>query len=180
MRGAHLFRVVRDADFEIRELEASDLISTIEETLRLRRFGDPVLLEVQPSMPEAVRNILMESLKLDEEDVFQIDGMLGMEALWELSAIDKPALRFPALIPHLPEALNGSKSIFEAVRQKDVLLHHPYDSFRAVEEFVASAAKDPAVLGIKQTLYRVGKESPIVESLRRRPSKGSRSRRWSS
>ncbi len=165
VRGAHLFRVVRDADFEIRELEASDLISTIEETLRLRRFGDPVLLEVQPSMPEAVRNILMESLKLDEEDVFQIDGMLGMEALWELSAIDKPALRFPALIPHLPEALNGSKSIFEAVRQKDVLLHHPYDSFRAVEEFVASAAKDPAVLGIKQTLYRVGKESPIVESL---------------
>lgn len=165
VRGAHLFRVVRDADFEIRELEASDLISTIEETLRLRRFGDPVLLEVQPSMPAAVRNILMESLKLDEEDVFQIDGMLGMEALWELSAIDKPALRFPALIPHLPEALNGSQSIFEAVRQKDVLLHHPYDSFRAVEEFVASAAKDPAVLGIKQTLYRVGKESPIVESL---------------
>jgi len=165
IRGVHAFRVIRDADVEIRELEAADLISTIEETLRLRRFGDPVLLQVPSQMPASVRNKLMQLLELDEEDVFEIDGMMGMEALFEVARVDRPALRYSPHLPYVPEALSSHKSIFEHISQGDVLLHHPYDGFRIVEEFVSSAPKDPAVIGIKQTLYRVGKESPIVESL---------------
>jgi polyphosphate kinase len=163
--GAHLFRVVRDADIEIRELEAADLIATIEETIRLRRFGDPVLLQVQKGIPGHIRELLMGLLILDEEDVFEIDGILGMDLFWEIAKIDKPGLRFPVHIPYLSEQLSSFGNIFETVAQRDVLLHHPYDSFRPVEEFVASAAKDAKVFGIKQTLYRVGSESPIVESL---------------
>ena len=165
IRGVHPFRVIRDADVEIRELEAADLISNIEETLRLRRFGDPVLLQIQPEMPEHVRSKLTQLLELDDEDVSEIDGMLGLEALFELAKVDKPSLRYTPHLPYVPEPLSNHKSIFEHVSQGDVLLHHPYDGFRIVEEFVSSAHKDPAVIGIKQTLYRVGKESPIVESL---------------
>ena len=165
MTGAHLFRVIRDADVEIREIEAADLISTIEETIRLRRFGDPVLLQIQGSMPHHTRKLLRGLLELDEEDVFVIDGIVGMEVFWELAKIDKPNLRFSPHIPYLAEQLSNYKGIFETISQRDVLLHHPYDSFRTVEEFVASGAKDPQTVGIKQTLYRVGAESPIVESL---------------
>jgi len=165
IRGVHQFRVIRDADVEIRELEAADLISNIKETLRLRRFGDPVLCMIQPDMPERVKVQLRDLLELDDEDLFTIDGILGLEVLWELTRVDKPTLRFPAHIPYLPEALSSSTGILEAISQNDVLVHHPYDSFRTVEEFVGSAATDPNVIGIKQTLYRVGKESPIVESL---------------
>lgn len=165
IKGVHQFRVIRDADIEILELEAADLIATIEETLRLRRFGDPVLVQVQPTMPAAVQQTLRQLLELDEEDVFEIDGMLGLEVLWELTKIDKPALRFKPHLPYVNDHLSNYKGIFDTVGQRDVLMHHPYDGFRTVEEFVASAAKDPDVIGIKTTLYRVGKESPIVESL---------------
>ncbi len=165
IRGAHLFRVLRDADVEIRELEADDLIAAIEETLRLRRFGDPVLLEHEPAMPPAVRATLMRLLELDEDDVIATEGILGMEVFHEIARVDRPNLRYPAHRPTLPEALSTAEGIFETVAAHDVLLHHPYDSFRPVEEFVASVAKDPKVVGIKQTLYRVGSESPIVESL---------------
>lgn len=163
--GAHLFRVLRDADVEIRELEAADLITTIEETIRLRRFGDPVLLEVESSMPPSVRAQLMSLHKLDEDDVMEVDGILGMDLFWELSKIDKPALRFPVHVPYTSDLLSNSRNLYETITQTDVLIHLPYDSFRPIEEFVASAAKDPEVVGIKQTLYRVGSESPIVESL---------------
>ena len=165
IRGVHQFRVIRDADVEIRELEAADLISNIKETLRLRRFGDPVLCMVQPDMPARVQTLLKGLLNLDDEDVFTVDGILGLEVLWELTRIDKPGLRFPAHLPYLAESLSTPSAILDAISQKDVLIHHPYDSFRTVEEFVGSAARDPDVIGIKQTLYRVGKESPIVESL---------------
>ncbi len=165
IKGASLFRVLRDADVEIRELEAADLISTIEETIRLRRFGDPVLLQVHKSMPSSTRELLLRLLSLDEEDLMVIDGPLGMEVLWELAKIDKPALKFPVFQPYLPEQLTNHTSIFEQVSQKDVLLHHPYDSFRPVEEFVGSVADDPKAFGIKISLYRVGTESKIVESL---------------
>ncbi|MEI8280846.1 MAG: polyphosphate kinase 1 [Armatimonadota bacterium] len=165
IKGASLFRVLRDADVEIRELEAADLISTIEETIRLRRFGDPVLLQVHKSMPRGTRELLLRLLSLDEEDLMVIDGPLGMEVLWELAKVDKPALKFPIYQPYLPEQLTNHTSIFEQVAQKDVLLHHPYDSFRPVEEFVGSVADDPKAFGIKIPLYRVGTESKIVESL---------------
>lgn len=163
--GAYQFRVVRDADVEIRELEAADLISTIEETIRLRRFGDPVLLEHRVDMPAHVRALLMQMLRLDESDVFAIDGMLGMEAFWELAKIDRPDLRFPPHHPCTAEPLAHVRTLFETIGAHDVLVHHPFDSFRSVEEFVGSAERDPHVVGIKQTLYRVGSESPIVESL---------------
>jgi polyphosphate kinase len=163
--GVHQFRVIRDADIEIRELEAADLITTIEETLRLRRFGDPVLLQAHNSMPERVAKVLLGLLNLDDEDFFQVDGLLGMEVLWELTRVDKPSLRFKPHVPYAPEALLHPTSLFEAIRQRDILVHHPYDSFRSVEEFISSAATDPEVIGIKQTMYRVGKESPLVESL---------------
>jgi polyphosphate kinase len=165
IRGAYLFRVLRDADVEIRELEAADLISTIEETIRLRRFGDPVLLQVQTRMPLETRNLLLRLLSLDQEDLMVIDGPLGMEVLWEFAKIDKPSLKFQPHHPYLPEQLSSHGSIFEQVSQKDILLHHPYDSFRSVEEFVGSVAEDPKAFGIKISLYRVGTESKIVESL---------------
>jgi polyphosphate kinase len=165
INNAYLFRVLRDADVEIRELEASDLISTIEETLRLRRFGDPVLLEHTTDMPSSVRQQLMGILALEDEDVLTVEGLLGMEVFHELVKIDRPALRFPPHIPHVPESLATHAALFETAATEDVLLHHPFDGFRPVEEFVASAARDPHVVGIKQTLYRVGTETPIVEML---------------
>jgi len=163
--GTHLFRVIRDADIEIRQLEAADLITSIEETLKLRRFGDPVVLQHNSTMPTHVRQHLMNLLKLEEGDTIRVDGMLGLEGLWQLAAIDKPSLRFPTHVPHVAEPLSTAAGIFEAISGKDLLVHHPYDGFRTVEAFVGSAAADPTVVGIKQTLYRMGSESPIVESL---------------
>ncbi len=163
--GAHAFRVIRDADIEIRELEAGDLIETVEQTIRLRRFGDPVLLEADASMPAEHRGLLMKLLDLDSSCVLRVGGLIGFDVLWELSKIDRPGLRFPVHHPHLAEPLSGVPRVFDTVSERDVLVHHPFDSFRTIEDFVASAASDPAVIGIKQTLYRVGSESPIVESL---------------
>ena len=165
IRGVWRFRVLRDADVEIRELEAADLLSSVEETIRLRRFGDPVLLEVSDEIPDRVRKTLMGCLLLDPTDVFEVSGILGLEALWELNRLDVPGLRFPPLHPILPDGLASADLTFQAINKGEVFLHHPYASFRVIEDFVASAASDPNVIGIKQTLYRVGAESPIVESL---------------
>lgn len=170
--GSAMFRVVRDADIEIRELEAADLIDAIEQTLRLRRFGDPVLLEVQSSLPEKWRRLLMEKLELDPEDVFVVKGRLGMEFGWELAALDRPDLKFPPHRPAEREDLADAESLFAEIRRGDVLLHHPYDSFAPVTTLVDSAVDDPRVVGIKQTLYRVGAESPVVESLLKAADEG--------
>ena len=170
--GAHCFRVIRDADVEIRELEAADLITTIEETLRLRRFGDPVMLQHNTTMSATVRKQLMTMLKLDDEDVFSLQGILGMEVFLELAKIDKPGLRFPPHLPYVAEQVATSSNLFESIAQSDILVHHPFDGFRSVEAFVGSAASDPDVVGIKQTLYRMGTESPIVESLRNAAESG--------
>jgi polyphosphate kinase len=163
--GAYEFKVLRDADIEIRDLEAADLVGMIEQTLHKRRFGDPVLLQVSPAMPSDCRRLLMRLLLLDKEDVFELDGMLGLEGLWELASVDKPALRYAAHQPHLEEKLDQAESLFATVANDDVIVHHPFDSFKSVEQFVGSAAVDPEVIGVKQTLYRVGAKSPIVESL---------------
>lgn len=165
IRGSHFFRVIRDADVEIRELEAADLITSIEETLRLRRFGDPVLLQVGKSMPKRIQSLLVKLLEFDPNDVLSLEGMLGMEGLFELASLDRPDLRYRPFTPFLAEHLSNSKSIFQTVASHDVLVHHPFDSFRSVEAFVRSANEDANVIGIKQTLYRVGEKSPIVESL---------------
>jgi polyphosphate kinase len=165
LAGAFRFRVVRDADVEIRELEAGDLIDMIEQTIRMRRFGDPVRLDVGDEMPPDVRDRLAALLGLDPLNVCTCDGLLGFDVLNEMADLAVPALRWPVQKPHVPDVLCRSEELFATIRRGDVLLHHPYDGFRPVEEFVAAAAQDPAVIGIKQTLYRVGTRSPIVESL---------------
>lgn len=163
--GSHLFRVVRDADIEIRELEASDLIATIEETLKMRRFGDPVLLEIESSVPTEVLRQLQDLLQLEDSDTFSVSGLLGMDALWQLASLSRPALKFPHHTPALTENLASSAQLFEAIARQDVLTHQPFDSFKTVDDFVAAASQDPDVIGIKMTLYRVGTPSPIVQSL---------------
>jgi len=163
--SANRFRVIRDADIEIRELEAADLMSTVEQTIHLRRFGDPVLLEITSKMPRAMRKLLLRCLDLKKDDVFEIDGILGLNVFSELACLDLPALRFPVHHPYRCEELLPANRLFEKLKHEDVFVHHPFDSFHTVEEFVESAAKDSQVIGIKQTLYRVGSESPIVEAL---------------
>ncbi len=163
--GVYVFRVIRDADIEIREMEAEDLLETIEKTIRLRRFGDPVLLQVSSQMPEDIRDLLSHALGITSASVMSVEGLLGFDVFWELADLEIPSLKFPVYQPYISEQLSGSKKIFETISKTDVLVHHPFDSFRTVEDFVASAANDPDVIGIKQTLYRVGAESPIVESL---------------
>lgn len=165
LAGAFRFRVVRDADVEIRELEAGDLIDMIEETIRRRRFGDPVRLDIGQETPPEVRDRLGRLLGLDEPSVCTVDGLLGLDVLGSLADLPMPALRWPPYKPHLAPALGRSDELFAAVRRGDVLVHHPFDGFRTIEEFVRAAAHDPDVIGIKQTLYRVGTESPIVEAL---------------
>jgi polyphosphate kinase len=162
---AYVFRVLRDADIEIRQLEAADLITTVEQSLKLRRFGDPVLLEAEERTPPTVLKFLMKMLNLDESDVLLTPGMLSLEDLAGLADLDKPTLRFPPHFPHASEQLSSAHSLFSIARRRDILVHHPYDSFRSVEAWVASATTDPNVVGIKQTMYRMGAESPIVESL---------------
>jgi len=163
--GSYAFRVLRDADIEIRELEAADLITAVEQTIRLRRFGDPVLLEVAASMPTEWVELLRTGLSLDPRDVIPVEGLVDFSGLWEVHGLDRPRLKDKTRPPLQPPELAKSESLFAEVRQRDVLLHHPYDSFQAVETFVESAATDPQVIGIRQTLYRVGSQSPIVESL---------------
>lgn len=165
VRGAHTFRVLRDADIEIREVEAADLIASIERTIRQRRFGDAVLLQISPGAPPEERKALIQMLELEEDDVFAVEGLLGLEALAELARLKKPGLRFPTHHPYLSPKLAPGPSFFELLARRDVLVHHPFDSFVTVEEFVKAAASDPHVIGIKQTLYRVGSESPIVNAL---------------
>jgi len=165
IQGSYLFRVVRDADIEIRELEAADLIDAIEKTLRMRRFGDPVLLEVDESMPKAGRKLLMENLNLHDMDTIQVDGVLSLDFMWELASLDLPKLKNRKFLPYRNDRYCTSESLFTEIRKKDVLIHLPYDDFEPVQEFIRSAATDPKVIGIKQTLYRVGSESPVVESL---------------
>lgn len=165
VNGSHLFRVVRDADIEIRELEAADLISAVEQTLRLRRYGDPVMMEFQSGISERWVEVLRSGLGLDAEDIFEVGGRLGMDFLWELSGVDLPDLKFRPHKPETIDSLHKASDLFDVIQKHDLMVHHPYDSFRSVEAFVDSVAQDLRVIGIKQTLYRVGSESPIVESL---------------
>ena len=170
--GAFRFRVVRDADVEIKELEAADLLSAIEGALRERKFGDVISLEVESGTPKKVQKLLQDLLEVSPEYVFEITGMIGLDGLSQLTRIDKSSLKNASHKPYLNENLANPKAIFETIRKQDVLLHHPFDSFTPVEQFIASAAEDPDVIGIKQTLYRVGAQSPIVESLLAAAEKG--------
>jgi len=163
--GAYEFRVIRDADIEIRELEAADLLSSVEESIRRRRFGDPVLLQCEASTPKPVLDRLLHLLELTNQDLFLIDSMIGMEVLWELYNADRPSLRYPPHVAYLRDSLSTPSSLLASIASRDVLVHHPFDSFRTVQAFFDAAAKDTSVIGIKATLYRVGSSSPVVESL---------------
>lgn len=163
--GAYEFRVIRDADIEIRELEAADLLATIEESIRQRRFGDPVLLQCEASAPRHILDRLLSLLELTNQDLFLIDSMIGMEVLWELYKADRPSLRYPPHVAHLRDSLSNPTSLLASISTRDILVHQPYDSFRTVQAFYNAAATDNSVIGIKATLYRVGSSSPVVESL---------------
>lgn len=165
---SHPFRVTRNADMIIQELEASDLLETMEENVRKRRFGDVVRLSINTNMPNYILKLLIANLGMDNKDVYKLDGPLGFSSLMELTRIDRFDLKDHPFLPKAPEILKHEtldSNIFAAIRQRDILLHHPYQSFDPVIDFVQSAARDPDVLAIKQTLYRVGQNSPIVQAL---------------
>ena len=165
--AAHPFRVVRDADILIQELEAYDLLETMEESVRRRRFGSVVQLAVNKSTPVDIRDILRENLEVERRDIYTIDGPLGLSDLMGLTQIDRHDLKDPPFVPATPASLNHDhdQDMFATIRHDDIIVHHPYDSFAPVVAFLQSAARDPDVLAIKQTLYRVGRNSPVVEAL---------------
>jgi polyphosphate kinase len=166
---ADLFRVTRNADLSLEEDEADDLLVALEVELRRRRFGEALRVEIQSGMSEEFLELLVDQLDLDRSNVYVTDAPLGLHDMWSLYAIDRPDLKGEGWSPITPRRLlDGDHvgDIFAAIREDDILLHHPYESFTdSVEMFVAQAAADPKVVGIKQTLYRTSGDSPIVASL---------------
>ena len=159
------FRVLRDADIELQEDEASDLLEYIEQELLERRFGSVVDLAVNPSMPARIRSLLLDKLEITSNDITVIDGPLGLVDLMELYSVEAPALKDPPFTPRTPSIFRQEEDLFTLIRRHDILMHHPYDSFNSVIEFIRAAADDRRVLAIKQTLYRVGTNAPIVNTL---------------
>ena len=166
---ADLFRVTRNADLTLDEDEADDLLVALEVELRRRRFGEALRVEIQSGMAPEFLDLLIEQLEIARSNVYVTDAPLGLHDLWSLYKIDRPELKGEGWSPLTPKRLlSGDRvgDIFEAIREGDVLLHHPYESFSdSVEMFIAQAAVDPQVVGIKQTLYRTSGDSPIVASL---------------
>lgn len=159
------FHVTRNAEVAIQELESADLLEMVEESVRQRRFGAVVRLEIASDMPEERLDLLKENLEADDFDVFRIRGPLGLSRLRHLSSLDRPELKDPPFVPAPLEGAVDDEDIFATIRRTDVLLHHPFDSFQPVVDFIRTAARDPHVLAIKTTLYRVGRNAPIVEAL---------------
>jgi len=162
---AHRFRITRDTDIEIQEDEADDLLRVIEENIRQRKFGNVVRIEVEKDMPDYMVGTLLENLQIKENDLHIYDGPLGLSDVMTLYDLPLHQLKERPFYPVVPKWFDEEEDIFSMIRQKDILLHHPYDSFKPVVEFIKQAANDPDVLAIKQTLYRVGSNSPIVKYL---------------
>ncbi len=163
--AAYPFRVTRDADFEIEEDEASDLLTAIEESVDLRRIGSPVRVEVSSEMPAGICEMLSAKLGISMDMFYRVEPPVGMADLMQLYGVDRPDLKDTTFVPAVPSSLEGDADIFAEVRKGDILLFHPYDSFSPVVSFLKQAAKDPDVLAIKMTLYRVGPNSPVVDAL---------------
>ncbi len=165
----HAFRITRNADFEVDEDRDEDLLQALERELARRRFGSPVRLEVADDMTEHMLELLLRELDVHPGDVIQVPGLLDLSSLWQIYDVDRPALKDPAFVPATNPAFadrETPKSIFATLREGDVLVHHPYDSFStSVQRFIELAAADPNVLAIKQTLYRTSGDSPIVRAL---------------
>jgi polyphosphate kinase len=168
----HRFRVTRDADIEIREEEAEDLLSSIQEELSRRKFGSPVRLEVSPDMPADMIEYLSNSLDIEANDVYVFDGPLHLRDLMKLYDTERPDLKDRVLTPAMPEWFEEYDSVFDAIRDGDRLLHHPYDSYGSVTGFINQAVEDPDVVAIKICLYRTGPDSPIPPALIRAAEQG--------
>ncbi|MDA8016421.1 MAG: polyphosphate kinase 1 [Thermoanaerobaculia bacterium] len=163
--ASHPFRVTRDADFEIEEDEAGDLLEAMEEVVGQRHFGFAVRLEVDSLIPDHIKDILVRNLSLAPSQAFAMEGPIGKSDFMELMKIDRPDLKDTPFLPHTHSALATRENLFESIKQRSVLVYHPYDSFHPVVDFIRAAARDPRVLTIKQTLYRVGPDSPVVKAL---------------
>lgn len=161
----HLFRVTRDADFEVKEDEASDLMRTMQQHVRRMRFGDAVRLEVAATMPKEMVSSLTESLELTPDDVYTIDGPFNFPDLMQLYELDYPELKDRPLQLTVPAELAQEENFFPALKRHDILLHHPYTAYATVTNFIHAAATDPDVVAIKICLYRTGRNSPIVKAL---------------
>jgi polyphosphate kinase len=165
----HVFRVTRNADLDVEEDRDEDLLQALERELARRRFGPPVRLEITDSMSEHMLELLLRELDVDPHDVVQVPGPLDLSALMELMALNRPELKDPVFVPATHPAFSEGetpKSVFATLREGDVMVHHPYDSFStSVHRFLEQAAMDPKVLAIKQTLYRTSGDSPIIEAL---------------
>ncbi len=174
--GAYPFHLLRDSDVEPDEDEddASDLMDLMRETLSQRPFGTVVRIDIDRSMPEVVRDWLLDQLRASERDLYEVTGPLNLEDLAELATLDRPDLKDPPFhpvpigVPPRDVTLDGESDvpdIFAILRQRDILVHHPYQSFNAIVDFVRAASTDPDVVAIKQTLYRIGKDSPLIPAL---------------
>ena len=167
--SVHPFRIIRDADIEIQEIEADDLLESMQASIRKRKFGSVAQVGIYEDMPEQIRDLLVDNLEINSNDLFIQRKPLGLAGLWQVyNTVERHDLKFPPYTPHVPKVLKSlqtSDNIFEAIRQENILLHHPYDSFDPVIDFLNAAARDPNVLAIKQTLYRVGHNSPVVDAL---------------
>jgi len=165
---AHPFHVTRDADSEIQNLEAGDLLESVEEGVWQRRFADVVRVEINEAMPATVLDILIENLELERDDIYKLSGPLALVRVRHLCKLDRPDLKFPPFAPALPAALakeTEEEDIFATIRRGDILFHHPFDSFQPIVGLLQKAARDPNVLAIKITLYRIGRNAPVVDAL---------------